>query len=68
MNRHRWPALFIVAALAADCLGCSTAFYGSAPMGGNRELIVGSREGRPAAWICPTVDRPTECRRIEVSE
>ena len=59
----RWLML-----LFAVC-GCSTAFHSSVPVRTGVELVVGSAQGRPAAWLCPTEGLGShDCRRVEVEE
>lgn len=49
--------------------GCSTAFHGSVPVRPGTELVVGSAQGRPAAWLCPIEGRGTrDCRDVRVED
>ena len=59
-----WRTILVLAALASA--GCSTQAHGVAPAKQGWVYVVGAKNARPQAWLCPV--QPGDCKMITIVE
>lgn len=64
-----WIRSVSVVAVALCAMGCSkNIFFGSAPAKTGWIYVVGARNDRAQAWLCPSVPGKGQCHEIDVVE